>query len=369
MTSAGPYRYTTLLLSGLGASLVALWLGPAVIESWFLAVLLLAGLAVGSLGLLMIGHLLGELWLEPVRQELEAASLAFPLIAILAAPLAWHLEDLYPWAAHGAAALVPAPHRGVLDEASFVIRGAAYFAVWTALASWMSRRGRHRFAGAVGLFLFAPTVSLAATDWLMSREPHFWSSLFGFSFMLTQMLAALAGAIMLELARPGRTRPDRLRSLERALLTLAILVLWVWFAQFIIVWLANLPDEAAWYLKRADWSWLQLAIVLPATVGAIAIMIAPRAGRRRMLASSALILIQHVGQMIWLVRPSAIGAPSLITDGLVLAALTGLSALWLAEALRQRDRPDEAAAPERPHDQRGTPLSRRVASGSGGASG
>ncbi|HZC14783.1 MAG TPA: hypothetical protein VE270_12260, partial [Thermoleophilaceae bacterium] len=76
-------------------------------EAWLLAFVLWTGLALGCLGLLMIGHLLGESWLHPVRSELEAGALTIPLAGLLGLPLLFDLAALYPWA--GAAGLPEEP--------------------------------------------------------------------------------------------------------------------------------------------------------------------------------------------------------------------------------------------------------------------
>ena len=241
---ASTARPAGLIAMALAASLVGIWLGEAVTESWFLVLSVLVGIALGSLGLLMVGHLLGDIWLEPVRAELEAASLTMPLLAVLALPLAFGLEQLYPWATDSfAAKVVPPVRRALYEPSGFVLRGAAYLACWTALALWIARPGSHRAASAVGLVLISVTTSLAAVDWFMSREPLFWSTLYGFAFAVSQLLAALAGAIAIALLRPGHPEAERLRSLERVLLTLAILALWVWFAQYIVIWLDQPPGR------------------------------------------------------------------------------------------------------------------------------
>jgi len=365
---AATARPTGLIALALAASLVAIWLGDAVTESWFLALSLFVGIAIGSLGLLMVGHLLGDLWLEPVRAELEAASLTIPLLAALALPLAFGLEQLYPWARDSfAAGAVPPLRRALFEPTGFVLRGALYLACWTGLAVWIARTGRHRAASALGLVLLAVTTSLAVIDWFMSREPFFWSTLYGFAFAVSQVLAALAGAIAITLLRPGHPEAKRLRSLERVLLTLAILVLWVWFAQYIIIWLTNLPDEAAWYLARADWAWLKGGLVLPILVAAILIMVPPGASRWQMLAAAFLVLAQHVGQMVWLIRPASQGESSLVLDLVVGAALAAMAAAWLAECLRRRPRAPAQTDALRPAQR--ADVSPRVASGSGGLGG
>jgi hypothetical protein len=318
-------------------ALLGLWLARgAALEAWFFVFVLAFGLVAGSLGLLMIGHLMSEDWLKPIRSEAEAAALTVPLLAALALPLAFALDGLYPWAGEGGPAL-PRGRARYLDPPFFLARGAFYLAVWAALALWITRTRNLRRASAIGLAILVPTVTFAANDWVLSREPQWWSGLYGFSFAVSQLLAALAGAILISLLRPEHPDATRMQSLERALLTLALLALWAWFAPFLIVWLGNLPHEAAWYLARTGpWLWPFLGVALPALVLAILILVPPGFGRRTMIAGSALLLLHHGAHMLWLVGPAARNGPVSAGGVLVGLALAGVWAAWFAAALRGR---------------------------------
>lgn len=295
-------------------------------QEWFFSFVVLAGLVIGSLGLLTIGHLMSEEWLAPVRAEAEAAALTAPFLLILAVPLAPALPEIYPWAA-GEPLDLPPIRAAYLRKPLFLARAALYLAAWIGLALWIARTMAPRRASAIGLALLAPTAIFAANDWVLSREPLWWSSLFGFAFGVSQLLAALAGGILVSLLRPEHPSPTRMRSLERALLTLALLTLWTWFVQFLIVWLGNLPHEVAWYLARAgDRLWL-LLVALAALLAAVFILAPPGFGRRTMIAGSALLLVQHGANMLWLLRPAgsmggAIAAAGMaVTWGALFASL------------------------------------------------
>lgn len=113
-------------------------------------------------------------------------------------------------------------------------------------------------------------------------------------------------------------------SLERALLTLLLLTAWTWFAQFVIVWLANLPHEVAWYLRRSDDGNLTLLGASYALMlAAIVVLVPSGVSRIAMLAGSALALLHHGTHMIWILQPR--GGPSWLGIILILA----VAALWI----------------------------------------
>ena len=333
--------WAVLAASGLGAAALgyAFRASDPVMEAWLVAFVGLAGVASGALGLLMLGHLIGGYWLDPVRSELEAAALTLPLVALVGVPLAFALDGLYPWAAPGFSGEdLPAPRAAWLETGFVLARAAVYLALWCGLAFLLARPGEHRGLSAAGLAVLAPTATLAAIDWVMSRDPTWWSSLFGFAFASTQLLPALAGAILLDATRSNRPEARQLHSLERALITLALLVLWTWFIQFLIIWMANLPEEAGWYLIRFEaFGWLP-PLVVSALVLGVVLLIPPRVGGVLLVSACLLLLAQHAGHMVWLIRPSPEGAELSAADPIVLGGLGLLWVAWAFASLRARRR-------------------------------
>jgi len=331
-------RLTVLAALGVAAAAAGVLLppGPA-IEAWFLAFVTASGLAIGSLALLTIGHAMGETWLDPIRSEVEAAARTLPILILFGLPLAARLPELYPWATGEPRPDLTGLRRILFEPVVFTARSALYLGAWCAVAFWVTQTDNPRRASAIGLAILVPTVSLAVADWVMSREPDWQSGLFPFAFAISQLLAALAGAIFLSLVRRERPSTERLVSLERALLTLALLALWTWFAQFLIVWLANLPAEAAWYGRRSgNWLWLVGGAAVPALVLAVVLLIPVGVGRRTMLAGSGLVLVQHAAYALWLLRPAAREPALTMWDLAIPAALGLLWTAWFAAAYRRR---------------------------------
>lgn len=329
-------RRTTRILgiaAGLAASLIVLVVGePSVIEAWLLGFILLAGVSAGALALLLTGHILGETWLQPIRAELEAIADLVPMVAVLALPILVYPEVLYRWADSGA---MDPSHRVWLDTDFFIGRSVLYLAIWTAIASLAKRRHTSRMASAVGLVILIPAVSLAALDWLASREDWI-PGFYGPAFAVSQLLAAMTLALLVTLIRPGHPHAGQVESLRTALLLLSLLTAWTWFTQFLIVWMADLPAEAAWYLGRAG-TWLVLqAIAVPALLIATVLLVAPHAGPLRLLVICGLLLVQHFAHLVWLIRPAALHAVPAPVDVAVLAGLVGLWLVMLAVETSRR---------------------------------
>jgi hypothetical protein len=337
-----------LVLAIAASAWVALYGAPAAIEAWHASFVLLAGFVAASIGLLMIGHGLGDLWLHPVRDELEPAAWMIPIVAVLALPVLLRLDVLYPWMQADVAATLPAARRAYLDPAWFSLRTAFYLAVWFVLTVIVARPGRGGRMMVIGIVPMLATMSLASVDWIMTREPAWWSSLFGFAFTISQFQGALAAAVLITLVWQQHPEPRPFRSLERALLTLLLATLWVWFSQFLVVWMTDVPGEAAWYLARFDasrwasWGVLELYVVLPSLFLAIALLIPPRIQRWRLLAAGCLALVHHIAHMLWIILPAGatpLDAPALAVFPLVGAIALGafLAGMWLRARLHVHD--------------------------------
>jgi hypothetical protein len=160
---------------------------PAYLVGW----LLWFTVAAGSLGLLLLHHLSGGRWGLVLRRQLEAAGRTLPVVGLLALPLFFGLERLFLWADH---AKVEADHllhhkAGYLNPGFFVGRTIGVLVLFSGLAFWLSKRSAEQDAAgdggrawsmqrvsAIGLLLFVLAISFLGFDWLMSLDPHWFSS-------------------------------------------------------------------------------------------------------------------------------------------------------------------------------------------------
>ena len=187
-------------------------------RSWLIAYLLFLGIALGSMALLMIQHLSGGAW-GIFRRVFEASSRTLPLMALLFLPIVLGMGSIYPWT-H--ADLVQQDevlrHKAIyLNTGFFLVRALVYFGGWITLAWTLSRLSRRQDEGDMsvnlriqyvsggGIVFYAFSATSAAIDWIMSINPHWYSTLFGFIFIGGQGLSALAFTIVVStlLAQAG----------------------------------------------------------------------------------------------------------------------------------------------------------------------
>lgn len=352
---------------GVVLALLGLWLNLAqFFRAYLVAYLFWSGISLGCLALLMLHHLAGGAWGAMIRRLLEAGTRTLPLMVVLFVPLFFGCTVLYSWAqpevvAHDALL----QHKSLyLNVPFFLQRAVAYFAIWLMLAFFLNywSRQQERLAGerqerrvqrrlrllsAPGLMLYVLTVTFAAVDWIMSLEPHWYSTLYGVVILAGQILAALAFAIVLItwLAEvpPVLTvlAPQHLHDLGNLLLAFVMFWAYIVFSQFLLIWSGNLPEEISWYVHRTHggWEWLGLLVLL-AHFGLPFVVLLSRTSKRRapvLACIAAGLLVMHLLELLWLVLP-AFYPSQFVLPWLAIGLTIGMGGLWMGVFVWQLQR-------------------------------
>ncbi|MFP5387572.1 MAG: hypothetical protein ACLGHN_15965, partial [Bacteriovoracia bacterium] len=116
---------------------------------------------------------------------------------------------------------------------------------------------------AVGMILFALTFCVASFDWIMSLEPHWFSTIFGiftFSGLMTSGIAFTILAIVFFQNRGHleEVNENHFHDLGKLLLGFCTFWAYIWYSQYLLIWYANIPEEAEYYVLREHfgWDWL-----------------------------------------------------------------------------------------------------------------
>jgi hypothetical protein len=311
------------------------------------------GVALGSLGLMMVQYLSGGSWGLVTRRIFEAASRTiFPVGFILFIPVILGLHSIYHWSHPEVMAADPIlKHKeAYLNAPFFIARSVGYFLIWGAFSYFLSRWSKeHDATGDIGarkrlsalsgpgVLIFCLTVTFAAFDWLMSLDPHWYSTIYGLLLIAGQAISAMAFAILMamSLARhepmSGVYRPTHFHDLGKLLLALVMLWAYFSFSQFLIIWSANLPEEIPWYLHRfvGGFKWVGAAVLLLHFALPFALLLSRDLKRnaRRLAAVAMFVLLMRVVDLIWLVGPE-LTSGSLSTVWMYVAAPIGLGGVW-----------------------------------------
>ena len=303
--------------------------------------------------ILAIHYLVSGRWGVVIQRILEAGSTTLPLMALLTIPLLFALPVLYEWArpdavAHDVLLQHKAPY---LNVPFFVFRVLGYLVLWTAVAylyrQWADRRDQtgdvamhdrlKSFSGPATAVL-GLTVSFASFDWMMSLEPHWFSTIYGIIFGVGAGASAFAFAtIVLSLVKDdgvfkGKLKPLQFNDFGNFLLTMVVLWAYVELSQFLIIWLGNLKEEIPWYIARSTHGWNVVAVVLILFhFGVPFLFLLLRTNKRhygRVAAIAWVIFVMRFVDLYWFIMPAF--KPQFTIHWLDFSIILGIGGLWIA---------------------------------------
>jgi hypothetical protein len=282
------------------------WLVPikVLLRGWLVCFAILSCIPLGSLIWLLIHRLTGGEWGLAGATVLRPAAAMSPLLILLFIPVLAGLRHIYPWAADSTDIPADVAH-WYLNGASFLIRAAIALVGWSLLALVFAAGLGSRLLAGLGLAFFGLSISLVAVDWYLSLEPHYVATAFAATIAIQQLLAALAATALIgPPAIEGKTAGD----IGGLLIATLLGVVYLGFMTFVVSWYGDLPDKAAWLLKRSSMAWLSVLLAALVTGAllpfAMLIVRAVRHSRLGLRVASALILVGTALHFSWLLVPA-----------------------------------------------------------------
>jgi hypothetical protein len=252
--------------------------------SYLTAVAYFLALALGTLFFVMVQHLARAGWSTTVRRLAETVAGNLMWMPLFMLPLAFGLHELFPWLnpemrAHD---LLLQKKSTYLNISFFTVRQIFYLAVWWVLSWYFLRTSTKQDTSgdssltpimgkvaAGGLALFALTETFWAFDWIMSLEPHWFSTMFGVYYFAGAIVGQYCVLILFTtIVRKASGRKDvynmeHYHDMGKLLFGHNVFWTYIGFSQFFLIYYANIPEETIFFLHRAEGSWKVISLMLP----------------------------------------------------------------------------------------------------------
>jgi len=362
---SGPRKWIPAILVALGLLLIVIALPDAANRErlgfgYILGFAFLWTVVLGSLFFVVLQHLTSAIWSVAIRRVAEMIAapmwLLIPLVLPLLAFVIWpDAFKVFPWAdaslVENDALLIQ--KRAYLNVPFFVIRALGFIGLWVLFTRYFVGKSLKQDQGVGGVkatlsmrkvsgpftVIFAATSTLAGFDWLMSLNPHWFSTMFGvyiFSGMVVSALSAIIiGTVLLRragLLGQGVVSSDHLYNLGCLLFAFVSFWGYIAFSQYMLIWYANIPEESFYFVHRLQGGWYNVSVALALVRFAIPFLILlPRRAKsneRTLLGVSFLMLAGQLLDLYWIVMPElhkagpALGwqefGPSLLVTGLAI---------------------------------------------------
>jgi len=286
-------------------------------------------ISLGAAFFVMLQHISGAVWSVSLRRLMENVMAVLPLAPLLFLPIVAGLPELYEWARPEFQTQGPDFRFKMIffSPPFFLSRSAIYFLLWGVVAVNLYRisLAQDRDGGiepirksvtwsAPGMALLFVTVTMAAVDWLMSLEPHWYSTIFGIYVYAGGGLAFLALMVLTSLGFRKRgplsqsVTVEHFHDLGRWVFVMVVFWAYIAFSQYMLIWYANLPEETSWFKHRLEgnWTWISASLLVGNFLVPFLLLIARGAKRNLpLLASvSVLILLMHYVDLHWIVMPT-----------------------------------------------------------------
>lgn len=341
-------------VAGLALTAVGYFLSPEqFFRSYLLGFMYWFGIALGSMAILMIHHIAGGAWGAVIRRLLESSIGTIPLLAVLFIPVALGVHHIYEWSHADVVANDPIlqSKAAYLNVPFFLVRAVIYFVIWFVVATLLRRWSlqqdgdtdpriivRMELMSRGGLVIYGLTVTFAVVDWVMSLEPHWFSTVFGLLLMAGQGLSAFAICIPLAVMLSKRESvarvfgPSQYHDLGNLMLAFTMIWAYLSFSQLIIIWSGNLPEETVWYFTRSEGGWKIVGFALLFLHFAVPFAVLLQKNIKRTGSKLALValwmLLMRFLDLYWLVAPS-LHPQNALPSWLDFTAVIGIGGVWL----------------------------------------
>ena len=233
-------------------------------------------ISLAALAFYAIQHASQAGWPVVLFRVMEAITAYLPVGAVLLFVFfvlsSLHLNHLFVWmdpevVAHDELIQNKA---GYLNVPFFLIRAVIYMAGWIAYRQYSRKltlaqdnavpgdlKNYYKLfkSSAAFLVFFLVTESMMSWDWIMSLDPHWFSTLFGWYIFASMIVSAITTIALVSIYLKGKgylefVNNSHLHDLAKFMFGFSIFWTYLWFSQFMLIWYADIPEEVTYFATR-----------------------------------------------------------------------------------------------------------------------
>ena len=161
---------------------------------------------------------------------------------------------------------------GWLNKTWFLIRGLIFITGWS-LYRYFSRKFslaqdladlndnsnfKNNFRISAGFLVFyIYTESIMSWDWIMSVDPHWFSTLFGWYVFASMFVSGITVIALITIYLKSKglmefVNDSHLHDLAKFMFAISVFWTYLWFSQFMLIWYANIPEEVTYFVTRIE---------------------------------------------------------------------------------------------------------------------
>lgn len=183
-----------------------------------------------------------------------------------------HMNHLFVWmdpevVAHDA--LIQGKS-GYLNPTFFLVRAAIFLAGWIAYRQYSRKLSLEQDKAddnakfklnfrisAAFLVFYLISESMMSWDWIMSVDPHWFSTLFGWYVFASMFVSGITVIAMVTVYLKSKghleaVNDSHIHDLAKFMFGISIFWTYLWFSQFMLIWYANIPEEVTYYVTRIE---------------------------------------------------------------------------------------------------------------------
>ena len=211
----------------------------------------------------------------------------------------------------------------------WVIGSVFYLLIWNAYRMFIRKNSikedvvddgyrtykRNYNISVVFLFLFMVTESMAVWDWIMVLDPHWFSTLFAWYVLATMLVSAITviALVTVYLRSKGylpKVNDSHIHDLAKFMFGFSVFWTYLWFAQFMLIWYSNIPEETTYFVLRfSEYKTLFLFMIIMNFVFPVLLLINSDFKSKSwfVIIGGLVILVGHYIDVFIMIMPGTVG--------------------------------------------------------------